>query len=82
MARLAFIRYYAELEADTGRLAAAVPTPTQPQRVVTCPEWTLGQLVGHVGLPRADRSVLEREGMMGEVELRANRVEARPTGGA
>ena len=49
MARLPFDRYHAELLAETARFAAAVAgaDPTLP--VPTCPEWTLAQLVAHVG---------------------------------
>ena len=49
MAGLGYERYYRELEAETERLAAAVSDADLTSPVPTCPEWTLGQLVGHVG---------------------------------
>lgn len=49
MARLAFDRFYAELEAETEKLAAAVSAADPSSSVATCPEWTLEQLVRHVG---------------------------------
>ena len=46
---LGFDRYYAELDAETAKLADAVlaADPTHP--VPTCPEWTIADLVAHVG---------------------------------
>jgi uncharacterized protein (TIGR03083 family) len=49
MARLAFDRYYAELAAETEKLAAAMSDADLTAQVPTCPEWTLDQLVRHVG---------------------------------
>jgi uncharacterized protein (TIGR03083 family) len=49
MARLPFDRYYVELEAETEKLAAAVSDADLTVPVATCPEWTLHQLVRHIG---------------------------------
>src|SRR5688572_10249225 len=49
MSWLAPERYAAELETETARLAAAT-TGQPPQTVVpACPEWTVRDLVTHVG---------------------------------
>jgi uncharacterized protein (TIGR03083 family) len=48
-ARLPHERYGAELRAETARLAAAAHDADPRLPVPTCPEWTLAQLVGHVG---------------------------------
>jgi len=42
-------RYEAEFEAETGRLGAAVNLCEPQTPVPTCPEWTLRDLVAHVG---------------------------------
>ena len=42
-------RYYAALEAETARFAAAVHDADPARPVPTCPEWTLAQLTEHVG---------------------------------
>jgi uncharacterized protein (TIGR03083 family) len=46
---LGYDRYHTELAAETGRLAAAVHSADPARPVLTCPEWTLGQLTAHVG---------------------------------
>jgi uncharacterized protein (TIGR03083 family) len=46
---LGYDRYHAELDAETGKLAAAVHDADPARPVPTCPEWTLGQLTAHVG---------------------------------
>jgi uncharacterized protein (TIGR03083 family) len=42
-------RYFEEFEAETARLAGLVHDTDVQQPVPTCPDWTLEQLVGHVG---------------------------------
>lgn len=42
-------RYGAELEAETGRVADAVLGADPGLTVTTCPEWTLGELITHLG---------------------------------
>jgi uncharacterized protein (TIGR03083 family) len=42
-------RYEAELDAETTRLAAAVARQPADARVPTCPDWTVRDLVSHVG---------------------------------
>jgi uncharacterized protein (TIGR03083 family) len=49
MAGLGYDRYYLELEAETEKLAASVSDAYLNSPVPTCPEWTLRQLVEHVG---------------------------------
>src|SRR5262245_31870509 len=49
MSLLDFDRYVAELDAETARLVALTHTADVNQQVATCPEWSLEQLVGHVG---------------------------------
>ncbi len=49
MAGLGYDRYYRELEVETEKLAVAVSDADLTLPVPTCPKWTLGQLVGHVG---------------------------------
>ena len=67
MERLSDGRYAAALAAETARVAAAVLDADPAGRVPTCPAWSLGQLVAHVGFghrwaaliveTRADRPV-------------------------
>lgn len=49
MSMLDFDRYFAEFEVETARLAGLVHGTDVQQQVPTCPDWTLEQLVGHVG---------------------------------
>ncbi|MBL7256540.1 maleylpyruvate isomerase family mycothiol-dependent enzyme [Paractinoplanes lichenicola] len=49
MGWLAPERYAAELEAESGRLGAAATGPAPGAIVPTCPEWTVRDLVTHVG---------------------------------
>jgi hypothetical protein len=42
-------RYFEEFEAETARLAGLVHDTDVQQPVPTCPDWTLEQLIGHVG---------------------------------
>jgi uncharacterized protein (TIGR03083 family) len=49
MGRLTHERYEAEFEAETARLGAAVSGQESGARVLTCPEWTVRDLVTHVG---------------------------------
>lgn len=49
MGGLGLERYSTELPAEAARLADAVREADLTRRVPTCPEWTLAQLVGHVG---------------------------------
>jgi len=42
-------RYEAEFAAETARLSAAVVALAPDDRIPTCPEWTVRDLVGHVG---------------------------------
>lgn len=49
MTRLDDERYYAELEAQTAALAEAVRGADPSTKVPTCPEWTVVDLVEHVG---------------------------------
>jgi uncharacterized protein (TIGR03083 family) len=42
-------RYAAELDAETARLAAAVTERPDDARIPSCPEWTVRDLVTHVG---------------------------------
>jgi uncharacterized protein (TIGR03083 family) len=46
---LGFDRYFVEFEAETARLAVLVHDTDVQQPVPSCPDWTLEQLVGHVG---------------------------------
>lgn len=55
MARLGYERYCTELAAEAERFADAVREADPMLRVPSCPEWTLAQLVEHVG--RAHRWV-------------------------
>jgi uncharacterized protein (TIGR03083 family) len=57
MPQLSPDRYYAEIEAATAGLAEALAEHDQSLRIPTCPEWTLRQLVTHVG--RAHRWAAE-----------------------
>lgn len=49
MGQLGDDRYFAELEDETAKFAAAVHDADPDRPVPTCPEWTLGQLTEHVG---------------------------------
>jgi uncharacterized protein (TIGR03083 family) len=49
MSLLGFDRHFMEFEAETARLAGLVHDSDPQQPVPTCPDWTLEQLVGHVG---------------------------------
>jgi uncharacterized protein (TIGR03083 family) len=49
MHQLGFDRYHAELDAETARLAALSHGADPALPVPTCPTWTLGELVRHVG---------------------------------
>ncbi|KWX04476.1 hypothetical protein TH66_07880 [Carbonactinospora thermoautotrophica] len=49
MVQLGYDRYYTELEAEAVRFAEAVHDADLARQVPTCPEWTLAQLVAHVG---------------------------------
>jgi uncharacterized protein (TIGR03083 family) len=49
MPKLAYDRYYAELEAEAARFAVAVGSAEPEARVPTCPEWTFADLIHHVG---------------------------------
>jgi uncharacterized protein (TIGR03083 family) len=49
VAVLGYSRYYAELDAETARLADVVRTTDQALAVPTCPEWSLADLAVHVG---------------------------------
>jgi uncharacterized protein (TIGR03083 family) len=49
MAQLSSDRYYAEIEASAGTLAAIVAIEDPALPVPTCPEWTLRQLATHLG---------------------------------
>src|SRR6266498_4555656 len=49
MTWLGYDRYCTELEAEAGRIADAVHDADLALRVPTCPEWTLVDLVQHVG---------------------------------
>jgi len=42
-------RYAVELEAETARLAAAAAQIPTDRKIATCPEWTVRDLVTHVG---------------------------------
>ena len=57
MPQLSADRYFAELEASTAGLADIVASHDQSLPIPTCPEWTLRQLVTHVG--RAHRWAAE-----------------------
>jgi uncharacterized protein (TIGR03083 family) len=46
---LSYERCEAEFAAETARLGAAVTTLAPDSMVPTCPEWTVRDLVGHVG---------------------------------
>ncbi|REF37461.1 maleylpyruvate isomerase family mycothiol-dependent enzyme [Thermasporomyces composti] len=47
--RLGQERYAAELRAETASLGALIRDADPAQRVVTCPDWSLAELVAHVG---------------------------------
>lgn len=49
MSRLSDKRYEAEFAAETARLGAALAALSPDDRVPTCPEWTVRDLVTHVG---------------------------------
>ena len=49
MVWLGYERYCTELEAEAGKIADAVHDADPALRVPTCPEWTLADLVAHVG---------------------------------
>jgi uncharacterized protein (TIGR03083 family) len=57
MSQLSADRYVAEIEADTAGLAEILADYDQSLPIPTCPEWTLRQLVTHVG--RAHRWAAE-----------------------
>src|SRR5262249_11406569 len=57
MPQLSADRYAAEIEASTAGLAESLAKYDQSLPVPTCPEWTLRQLVTHVG--RAHRWAAE-----------------------
>src|SRR6201986_4178791 len=57
MAQLSPDRYFAEIEASTAGLAEILAEHDQSLPIPTCPEWTLRQLVTHVG--RAHRWAAE-----------------------
>jgi uncharacterized protein (TIGR03083 family) len=57
MPQLSSERYFAEIEASTAGLAAILAEHDQSLPIPTCPEWTLRQLVTHVG--RAHRWAAE-----------------------
>jgi uncharacterized protein (TIGR03083 family) len=57
MPRLSSERYFAEIEASTAGLAEILAEHDQNLPIPTCPEWTLRQLVTHVG--RAHRWAAE-----------------------
>jgi uncharacterized protein (TIGR03083 family) len=57
MPQLSPDRYFAEIEASTAGLAEIVAEHDQNLPIPTCPEWTLRQLVTHVG--RAHRWAAE-----------------------
>jgi uncharacterized protein (TIGR03083 family) len=57
MPQLSPDRYFAEIEASTARLAEILAEHDQSLPIPTCPEWTLRQLVTHVG--RAHRWAAE-----------------------
>jgi uncharacterized protein (TIGR03083 family) len=57
MPQLTSERYFAEIEASTGGLAEILAEHDQSLPIPTCPEWTLRQLVTHVG--RAHRWAAE-----------------------
>jgi uncharacterized protein (TIGR03083 family) len=57
MPQLSSDRYFAEIEASTAGLAEIVAEHDQSLPIPTCPEWTLRQLVTHVG--RAHRWAAE-----------------------
>src|SRR5215510_5852185 len=57
MPQLSADRYVAEIEASTAGLAEVVAEYDQSLPIPTCPEWTLRQLVTHVG--RAHRWAAE-----------------------
>lgn len=46
---LDFDRYFVEFEAETARLAGLAHDTDVQRPIPTCPDWTLEQLVGHVG---------------------------------
>jgi uncharacterized protein (TIGR03083 family) len=49
MPQLGYDRYYAEIEAQTALIAAALPDVDPAAPVPTCPEWTYEYLIRHVG---------------------------------
>jgi uncharacterized protein (TIGR03083 family) len=57
MSQLSSERYFAEIEASTAGLAEILAEHDQSLPIPTCPEWTLRQLVTHVG--RAHRWAAE-----------------------
>src|ERR1700733_11165343 len=57
MPQLSADRYVAEIEASTAGLAEILADHDQSLPIPTCPEWTLRQLVTHVG--RAQRWAAE-----------------------
>jgi uncharacterized protein (TIGR03083 family) len=57
MPQLSVDRYFAEIEASTAGLAEILAEYDQSLPIPTCPEWTLRQLVTHVG--RAHRWAAE-----------------------
>ncbi|WIN00480.1 maleylpyruvate isomerase N-terminal domain-containing protein [Actinoplanes oblitus] len=55
-------RYLSAMESETALLAAAVTGRDPGERVPTCPEWTMRDLVSHVGTGhRLSAGVIERE---------------------
>jgi uncharacterized protein (TIGR03083 family) len=50
MPQLGYDRYYAEIEAQTARVADALPDVDPAAPVPTCPEWTYAYLIRHLGL--------------------------------
>src|ERR1700683_115096 len=60
MPQLSADRYVAEIEASTAGLAEILAEYDQGLPIPTCPEWTLRQLVTHVG--RAHRWAAEIKG--------------------
>lgn len=49
MSQLGYDRYFAEFEAETAKLVAAAAEADPGRPLPTCPEWTMVDLIGHVG---------------------------------
>jgi uncharacterized protein (TIGR03083 family) len=71
-------RYAAELEAETARLAAAASRRPPSGEVPTCPEWTVRDLVTHVGTGHRYATGVIGQAATGPVPYELREAPARP----